>query len=212
MKTTARLAVVQMRPRKMNTNSSPNSAPTVRPATSEPSRMASGTPRSRATRSTTGRAHSERNAPWVSAGISGSASLTATWLRPQLRHRTIMSAVATASRGRAGEECTAPSPCAARRMITIGGGEDFEHASASFSRTKIRPDAGFYTKCAGCRNHRHLLTNPAKMNVAAQHCGRQVDQPTGCVRTRSYKMEDMMRRSPVPTAPATASRRDDDRR
>jgi hypothetical protein len=42
----------------------------------------------------------ERNAAWISGGMSGSASLIATWLKPQLKQSAIVSAVATPSSGR----------------------------------------------------------------------------------------------------------------
>ncbi len=43
-------------------------------------------PRSRAQAATSIAAPAERMAAWINGGMSGSASLTATWLKPQLRH------------------------------------------------------------------------------------------------------------------------------
>ena len=70
------------------------------PGVSVPSVSISLTPRQRDHATTMSAAKVERKAAWISGGISGSASLTATWLTPQLRHSTTASATANASSGR----------------------------------------------------------------------------------------------------------------
>src|SRR5262249_33540663 len=59
-------------------------------------RVKSFTPRQRAIKSSTGSAPIERIVPCRSGGISGSASLTAIWLKPQLRHSISIKAMAPA--------------------------------------------------------------------------------------------------------------------
>ena len=80
------------------------------PGMSVPSASVSFTPRRRAQATTTSAPNVDRKAAWISGGISGSASFTATWLKPQLRQSAIVSAAAAASSGPAmadGEEPTA---------------------------------------------------------------------------------------------------------
>src|SRR5579872_7402674 len=49
----------------------------------------------------------ERLAAWVSGGMSWIASLIATWLKPQVRHSAMVTAIASASSGRDCGECSA---------------------------------------------------------------------------------------------------------
>ena len=64
----------------------PNKVPANRPGHSEPSRSKNFTPRSQPAMSMTGKAPAERISACSIGGTSGSASLTAIWLKPQLRH------------------------------------------------------------------------------------------------------------------------------
>src|SRR5579871_6734385 len=72
----------------------PKITPNHNPARSVPSRSNRFTPRKRAIKSSTGSAPSERIRPCTSGGMSGSASLTATWLKPQLTHNSRIKAMA----------------------------------------------------------------------------------------------------------------------
>src|SRR5258707_12737950 len=81
----------------------PNSTPANSPAPSVPSRLKIFTPRSRAINNSTGNAPAERMVACSIGGMSGSASLTAIWLKPQLRQSISISATAPALSGRPAE-------------------------------------------------------------------------------------------------------------
>src|SRR6202040_1032176 len=81
----------------------PNSSPANRPGPSVPSDANSFTPRARATNSITGSAPAERMVACSIGGISGSASFTAIWLKPQLRQSISISATAPGLSGRPAE-------------------------------------------------------------------------------------------------------------
>src|SRR6476646_407495 len=81
----------------------PNSTQANRPAPSVPSRLKILTPRSRAINNNTGKAPAERMVACSIGGMSGSASLTAIWLKPQLRHSISISATAPGLSGRPAE-------------------------------------------------------------------------------------------------------------
>src|SRR5260370_37902527 len=81
----------------------PNSTPANRQAGSVPSRWKIFTPRSRAITNSTGNAPAERMVACSIGGMSGSASLTAIWLKPQLRQSISISATAPALSGRPAE-------------------------------------------------------------------------------------------------------------
>ncbi len=72
----------------------PNNVPATRPGTSEPSRSKNFTPRSQPANSMTGSAPTERISACITGGTSGSASFTAIWLKPQLRHSISTKAMA----------------------------------------------------------------------------------------------------------------------
>ena len=78
----------------------PNSTPAAMPPASVPSRRMNDTPRQRAQIATMTNAPIERTVAWMNGGISGSASFTETWLRPQLSVSASMISAATASSGR----------------------------------------------------------------------------------------------------------------
>src|SRR5262245_32376976 len=101
MKSETRLALVRTRPRKINRNSSANKSPATIPGTSVPSGSVSLTPRRRTQPSRRNVLEVERQAAWMSGGMSGSASFTATGWKPQLTQSTSTSATAAASSGRA---------------------------------------------------------------------------------------------------------------
>ena len=65
-----------------------------------PSRSNILTPRSRAISSSTGNAPAERIVACSIGGMSGNASLTAIWLKPQLRHSISINATAPGLSGR----------------------------------------------------------------------------------------------------------------
>src|SRR5437868_11315066 len=79
----------------------PKITPAIRPGTSVPSRSNILAPRSRAITSSARIAPEERISACSIGGMSGSAGLAATWLNPQLRHRSGTSAIAPGVRGRA---------------------------------------------------------------------------------------------------------------
>ena len=72
----------------------PNNVPASRPGHSEPSRSKNFTPRSQPAISMTGSAPAERISACSIGGTSGSASFTAIWLNPQLRHSISTKAMA----------------------------------------------------------------------------------------------------------------------
>src|SRR5713226_1184057 len=82
-------------------NSIANNTPATSPASRVASLRNSGMPRHRAHKATIIAAPVDRTVAWVSGGISGMASLTATWFTPQLRHNTTVTTIATLSSGRA---------------------------------------------------------------------------------------------------------------
>ena len=84
----------------MHRNSMPNMNPAASPGIKVPSRANSGMPRNLHQPATMKAATKERIAPCISGGISWIASFTATWLKPQDRHSSTVSAMATASSGR----------------------------------------------------------------------------------------------------------------
>jgi hypothetical protein len=84
----------------MQLNSRLNMIPAARPGHSVPSRVNSGMPRQRHQPATMIAATRERRAACVSGGMSWIASFTATWLKPQDKHSSTVSAMATASSGR----------------------------------------------------------------------------------------------------------------
>src|SRR5204863_713977 len=77
-----------------------------RPGPNEPSRSKNFTPRSQPTRSMTGNAPAERINACIIGGTSGSASFTAIWLKPQLRHSISINATAAGVSARPAEEIT----------------------------------------------------------------------------------------------------------
>src|SRR5262249_20802812 len=70
------------------------------PGPSEPSRTEKSTLRRRPTISSTGSATIERSVACIMTGISGSASFTAIWLKPQDRQSSSISAMAPGLSGR----------------------------------------------------------------------------------------------------------------
>ena len=78
--------------------------PASKPARSVPSRSNSFTPRTLAIRNSTTSAPEERIVACSIGGMSGSASLTAIWLKPQLRHSISISATAPGVSGRPADE------------------------------------------------------------------------------------------------------------
>src|SRR5450756_87774 len=78
----------------------PKITPAVSPARKVPSRSNIFTPRSRAIRNSTTSAPQERIKACSIGGMSGSASLTAIWLKPQLRQSISISATAPGVSGR----------------------------------------------------------------------------------------------------------------
>ena len=70
---------------------------------SEPSRSKNLTPRNQPTAIMTGSAPAERISACIIGGTSGSASLTAIWLNPQLRHSISTTAMAPGVSARAAE-------------------------------------------------------------------------------------------------------------
>ena len=83
----------------MNTNSAPNSSPAITPGTSVPSRPKRRMPRSRVHPKSRRVATAERIAAWVTGEMPSKAVLVATWLRPQTRHSSTMTAIPAASSG-----------------------------------------------------------------------------------------------------------------
>ena len=71
-----------------------------------PSRSKNFTPRSQPIISITGSAPAERISACIIGGTSGSASLTAIWLKPQLRHSISIKATAPGVSARPAEEIT----------------------------------------------------------------------------------------------------------
>src|SRR5207248_3355638 len=72
----------------------------ITPGPSEPSRSEKSALRHHPTNNSTGNAPIERNIACIIAGISDSASFTATWLKPQDRHSISISATAPGLSGR----------------------------------------------------------------------------------------------------------------
>src|SRR6478735_11838005 len=78
--------------------------PAIIPGHSEPSRSKNFTPRNQPIASNTGSAPMERTNACSIGGTSGSTSLTATWLKPQLRHSISINATAPGVSARPAEE------------------------------------------------------------------------------------------------------------
>src|ERR1043165_2176228 len=106
MNSVARLAAVNSNAGKISRNSTPKRTPATRPPASVPSRVVRETPRKRAHSAMTRNAPVERTVAWMNGGISGSASLMETWLRPQESVSASMISAATASSGREVEGVT----------------------------------------------------------------------------------------------------------
>src|SRR5258705_3927744 len=114
----------------------PNSTPANRPAPSVPSRLKIVMPRIRAINNNTGSAPAERMVACSIGGMSGSASLTAIRLKPQLRHSISITATAPGLSGRPAEfirvSCDDIEPCL--RLVAVllflavhAGAGDFHH-------------------------------------------------------------------------------------
>src|SRR3982751_3819794 len=76
------------------------------PGHSVPSRSKNFTPRNQPIRNSTGNAPSERVNACSIGGTSGNTSLTAIWLKPQLRHSISINAIAPGVSARPAEEIT----------------------------------------------------------------------------------------------------------
>src|SRR4051794_1607891 len=78
----------------------PKMMPEISPGPSEPSRSEKSALRHQPTNNSTGSAPIERSIACIIAGMSGSASFTATWLNPQDRQSISISATAPGLSGR----------------------------------------------------------------------------------------------------------------
>src|SRR3954467_984612 len=84
----------------------PKMRPADSPGHSVPSRWKNLTPRSQPMISNTGKAPTERVSACSIGGTSGNTSLTAIWLKPQLRHSISINAIAPGVSARPAEEIT----------------------------------------------------------------------------------------------------------
>src|ERR1700754_954199 len=127
------------------------------PGTSEPSRSEKSTLHSRPTISSTGSARTERTVAWIIAGMSGNASFTAIWLKPQDRQSSSISAIAPGLSGRPldgfelladivplGRLAAVLLLMSLRRLLAVRAG------AGNFDHRKLRRKAG----CACCRAER----------------------------------------------------------
>src|SRR5438034_3728707 len=97
----------------------PKITPLQRPAHSVPSRSKNLTPRNQPISSSTGSAPAERDSACSIGGTSGSTSLTAIWLKPQLRHSISIKAMAPGLSGRPAEGVSELDDIVPRRSLFL---------------------------------------------------------------------------------------------